>query len=100
MMPGKRIFWLGVFLIFGALKNNLKKYPRQILFCATMFFVPLACSKNPADAVFVVRYFHRTDASLTDSSFMETGDIGPGFRLKNTMYYGDISATEYIKCAS
>lgn len=51
------------------------------------------------DKIFIVRHFHRTDPSLMDQSFMDTGEIGNGFKLKDTVNKDDISVSEYVKCA-
>lgn len=59
----------------------------------------IATLSRAADTLFIVRYFHRTDTRLTDNYFMETGDIGFGFKLKDIFYKDDIKVAEYTKCA-
>lgn len=51
------------------------------------------------DKIFIVRHYHRTDASLMNQLFMEVKDIGPGYKLRETVNKDDISVSEFIKCA-
>jgi uncharacterized membrane protein len=52
------------------------------------------------DKIFISRHYHRTDPSLMDQPFMETKDLGPKFRFKDSIYMDNISVLEYIRCAS
>jgi uncharacterized membrane protein len=51
------------------------------------------------DKIFIVRHYHRTDASLMNQLFMETKEIGAGFKLKASVNKDDISISEFVKCA-
>jgi len=51
------------------------------------------------DKIFIVRHYHRTDASLMNQLFMEAKDIGAGFKLQATVNKDDISVSEFVKCA-
>ena len=50
------------------------------------------------ERIFIVRHFHRTDSSLMDQPFMDIGEIGNGFKLKDKVNKDDISVSEYVKC--
>lgn len=51
------------------------------------------------DKIFIVRHYHRTDASLMNQLFMEVKDIGTGFKLRATINKDDIRVSEFTKCA-
>ena len=51
------------------------------------------------DKIFIVRHYHRTDASLMNQLFMEVKDIGEGFKLQTTINKDDIIVSEFTKCA-
>ncbi len=46
--------------------------------------------------IFIVRHYHRTDHSLMNQLFMETEDIGEGFKLKDKVNKDDISISEFV----
>lgn len=51
------------------------------------------------ERIFIAHHFHRTDSSLMDQPFMDIGEIGNGFKLKDKVNKDDISVSEYVKCA-
>lgn len=58
----------------------------------------LKSSSSYAQNIFIVRHFHRTDASLMDQPFMEVKDAGPEFKLKTEIKKDDIKVTEFVRC--
>lgn len=55
---------------------------------------------NLVDKIFIVRHYHRTDASLMNQPFMEIKNIDPAFKFKAAINEDDISVSEYVKCES
>ena len=50
-----------------------------------------------AEKIFLVRHFHRSDASLMDAGFMGGSRINAGFKFKAVFAKDDISVSEYIR---
>lgn len=57
----------------------------------------IKAASNYADKIFIARHYHRSDVSLMDQPFMETGEIDSGFKFKTTIYKNGISVSQYIK---
>ncbi len=47
--------------------------------------------------IFVVRHYHPTDNALMNQLFMETKDLGPGYRFEEARNSGYISVNEFVK---
>ncbi|MCX5702305.1 MAG: glycosyltransferase family 39 protein [Candidatus Omnitrophica bacterium] len=50
-----------------------------------------------ADKLFIARHYHHSDASLMNKAFLDTKELGEGFKFETEIKMDDISVSEFIK---